>query len=80
MIKALTHPLICLKEERWEKDLETQLIINAPHGGARNLCLTTIQWEGMNMHMESMISDLPLPLPGRDLNQVFAWNRRERFS
>ena len=32
------------------------------------------------VHMKAMISDLPLPLPWRDLNQVFVWKRRERFS
>lgn len=33
-----------------------------------------------NIHMKSMTSELPLPLPWRDLNQVFVWKRRERFS
>lgn len=30
------------------------------------------------VHMKSIISDLPLPW--RDLNQVFVWKTRERFS
>lgn len=32
-----------------------------------------------HIHMKFMIPELPLPLPWRDLNQVFVWKRRGRF-
>lgn len=69
----------------WKKErmnLEIKLISNAfpTIVGQETFASPLFNGKEGYVRMKSTISDLPLPLPWRDLNQVFVWKRRERFS
>lgn len=69
----------------WKKekmDLEIKLISSAFPITERKETFALPPCNGQEGYtrMKSMILELPLPLPWRDLNQVFVWKRRERFS